>query len=129
MKATWNTPLLKVTLFLKVSLTPPRMFMQWLLCSPVCSRFSLDALLSKPSLSLTTCPGAYFSHYTTKPYKLPLCSLYATTRNSSGPAQLIHTKLPHPPFFPPLNSSSVHSRNDSFKFLFLQMHSTSISLH
>lgn len=110
MKATWNMPPLKITLFILTL-----MFMQWLLCSPVCPGFSLDAFLSKPSLSPNTCLGAYFSHYTDETLQTSHCTHY-THLLLTGMAlpNWFTPNSPHPPFFPPLNSSLVDSKNGVF---------------
>lgn len=109
MKAIWNMPFLKS--HFSASSIPPLMFMQWLLCWPVCPCFPLDAFLSKLSLSLTTCLGAYFGHYTDQTLQTPHCT-HHTHLLVIGMALPIWV-TPNSPH-PPLNSSSVHSRNNVF---------------
>lgn len=124
MKAIWNMPFLKS--HFSASSIPPLMFMQWLLCWPVCPCFPLDAFLSKLSLSLTTCLGAYFGHYTDQTLQTPHCT-HHTHLLVIGMALPIWVTPNSPPSTPELFFSSLQEQ--CLQLLFLQMHSTSIFQH
>lgn len=89
--------------------------MQSLLCSLVCPCFSLYALLSKSSLSFNICLGVCFNHYIECILQTCHCIHYTHLLliGIALPNWFIPNS-PHPPFFPPSNSSSVHSKNIFF---------------